>query len=197
MKRIITWLMIIVLCLGFVGCEELDKTPSEIALKPGKFDIYDFAIYDTETEKQIYLGMSKKEVDNILGESVQDKIIKSKYSYNGLEIAYRNDKVVSIKISSNDLDKYDRYITNRNIFIGSHKQDVITAYGIDWKAKQSGNYVILRKNNEFILLQNIKTIEDYKKYDTDDILFISFLADTDNNINCISICDYNYGMLLK
>lgn len=197
MKRIITWLMIIVLCLGFVGCEELDKTPSEIALKPGKFDIYDFAIYDTETEKQIYLGMAKKEIDAILGEAIQDGLIKAKYSYDGLEVAYRDDKVVSIKLSSNDLSKYDRYVTNRNIFLGVNKKDVIAVYGVDWEAEQSGNYIILRKNNEFVLLQNIKTIEDYKKYDTDNIFFISFLADADNNINCISICDYNYGMLLK
>ena len=197
MRKNVAILLIFVLCFIVVGCTEINKKPSEIDLKPGKFELYDLSIYDTETEKQIYLGMAKKEIDAILGEAIQDGLIKAKYSYDGLEVAYRDDKVVSIKLSSNDLSKYDRYVTNRNIFLGVNKKDVIAVYGVDWEAEQSGNYIILRKNNEFVLLQNIKTIEDYKKYDTDNIFFISFLADADGNVNCITICDYNYGMLLK
>lgn len=65
MRNIISALIVFILCLGLVGCDKINKKPLELTLEPGKFDLYDCAIYDTKTEKQIYLGMLKKEVDKI------------------------------------------------------------------------------------------------------------------------------------
>ena len=79
--------MIFILCFGFVGYEEANKKPTEIVLAPSKIDAYDLALYDTKNEKQIYLGMSKKDVDSILSESIQDELIKTKYSYSIFNIA--------------------------------------------------------------------------------------------------------------
>lgn len=196
MRKFIAILMIFILCFGFAGCDKVNKKPSEINLKSREFDLYDFAIYDTKTEHQIYLGMSKKEVDKLLEESIQDKSVKNKYSYSGFCVIYRDNKIVSMSLSTKDLSTYDRFITNRNVFLGINKKDAVDMYGVDWESEKSGTYIILRKDKQFILLENLQ-VNDYEKYDTSNIFFISFLSDDKGNINYISISDYNYGMFFK
>ncbi len=196
MRKNVVILLIFVLCFIVVGCTKINKKPSEIDLKPGKFELYDLSIYDTKTQKQIHLGMSKKEVDSILGKPVKAENIAAQYSYDGFYVAYRDDKVVYMSIHVDDISPYDRFITNRNISLGDNKKDVVEAYGVDWQSEKSGTYIILRKDNQFVLLENSQ-IDDYKKYDTNNIFFISFISNDENKIDCISISDYNYGRFLK
>lgn len=197
MRKNVAILLIFVLCFIVVGCAEIkNKKPSEIDLKPGKFELYDLSIYDTKTQKQIHLGMSKKEVDSILGEPVKSEKIVSQYSYDGFYVAYRDDKVVYMSIHVDDISPCDRFITNRNISLGDNKKDVVEAYGVDWQSEELGTYIILRKDNQFVLLENSQ-IDDYKEYDTNNIFFISFISNDKDKIDCISISDYNYGKFLK
>jgi|BioPla2DNA2_1021312.scaffolds.fasta_scaffold14702_6 hypothetical protein len=197
MRKNVAILLIFVLCFIVVGCTEIkNKKPSEIDLKPGKFELYDLSIYDTETKKQIYLGMPKKEVDSILGEPVKAEKIAVQYSYDGFCVAYRDDKVVYMSIHVDDISPYDRFITNRNISLGDNKKDVVEAYGADWQSEKLGTYIILRKDNQFVLLE-ISQIDDYKEYDTNNIFFISFKSNDKDKIDYISISDYNYGRFLK
>ena len=194
MRKNVAILLIFVLCFIIIGCTEINKKPSEINLKPGEFGIYDLSIYDTKTQKQIYLGMSKEEVDSILGTPVKVKDIVTQYSYDNFYVAYRDDKIVSMLISADDINPYDRFITNRNISLGSYKKDVVKAYGVDWQSEKSGTYILLRKNDQFVFLEKI---DDDKKYDTNNIFFISFISNDKDKIDYISISDYNYGKFLK
>lgn len=198
MKKNVAILLIFVLCFIVVGCTEIkNKKPSEIDLKPGKFELYDLSIYDTKTKKQIYLGMPKKEVDSILGEPVKAENIVAQYSYDGFYVAYRDDKVVYMSMHVDDITPYDRFITNRNISLGDNKKDVVEAYGADWQSEELGTYIILRKDNQFVLLEEISQIDDYKEYDTNNIFFITFKSNDKDKIDYISISDYNYGHFLK
>ena len=197
MRKNVAILLIFVLCFIVVGCTEIkNKKPSEINLKPGKFELYDLSIYDTKTQKQIHLGMSKKEVDSILGKPVKVENIVAQYSYDGFYVAYRDDKVVYMSIDVDDISPYDRFITNRNISLGDNKKDVVEAYGADWQSEELGTYIILRKDNQFVLLE-ISQIDDYKEYDTNNIFFITFIFNDEDKIDYISISDYNYGHFLK
>jgi len=197
MRKNVAILLIFVLCFIVVGCTEIkNKKPSEIDLKPGKFELYDLSIYDTKTKKQIYLGMPKKEVDSILGEPVKSENIVAQYSYDGFYVSYRDDKVVYMSIDVDDISPYDRFITNRNISLGDNKKDVVEAYGADWQGEELATYIILRKDNQFVLLE-ISQIDDYKEYDTNNIFFITFIFNDEDKIDYISISDYNYGHFLK
>ena len=197
MRKNVAILLIFVLCFIVVGCTEIkNKKPSEINLKPGKFELYDLSIYDTKTQKQIHLGMSKKEVDSILGKPVKVENIVAQYSYDGFYVAYRDDKVVYMSIDVDDISPYDRFITNRNISLGDNKKDVVESYGADWQGEELATYIILRKDNQFVLLE-ISQIDDYKEYDTNNIFFITFIFNDEDKIDYISISDYNYGHFLK
>ena len=190
MKKIISMLMICVICLNFIGCDVINKHPSDIEFEPGVFNMYDLSIYDSKSEKQIYIGMDKKDVDKILGDSIQDDSYNPECSYDGFKIKFKDDKIISMNLSTLYLEKYDRYITNRGIFLGMRKQDVLEVYGVDWRSDMGGTYVLLKKDNRLILLTDV---QDSKKYNTDDMFFISFMFSNNGGIvDYISIRDYNH-----
>lgn len=92
----------------------------------------DLCLIDTVSGKKVTLGMSKDEIESICGEAVRTD--RNTTIYDGIVVTYKDDKAVSLSVSSGvfDGDSATRYKTSRGIAIGMSHTDFFKAYGSDY-----------------------------------------------------------------
>ncbi|MDQ6423222.1 copper amine oxidase N-terminal domain-containing protein [Paenibacillus sp. LHD-117] len=108
-----------------VGWDEETET-IWISDDPGEFTVEDLHVKDSVTGATFALGMTKEEVEAILGEP--DDEFLGRYMYEGLEVYYRENKAAGFIIDAGD-NLTNRFRTNRDIGLGNPKNDVFEAYG--------------------------------------------------------------------
>ncbi|RRJ61777.1 hypothetical protein EHV15_01390 [Paenibacillus oralis] len=121
----------IILLLLVTGCNSGNKADdidisalNKNAISPG-----DITILDNNNQK-VYLGMSRKSAEKILGSGEQSEEEKNNYDYeHGVKIIYVNDKVIAISLSS---ESENFYRTIRGVHIGMLKDKVINLYGEEY-----------------------------------------------------------------
>lgn len=112
MKRLGVLTLAFVMCLSLFGCG------GEVTAENMSSD----TIYNTELGYAVSLGMTKKEVDTMLGEPVKN------YSYDygdGLSIDYEDGKVKRLWLSRT----FGPWVVQHGIYPGKTVEDVIDAFG--------------------------------------------------------------------
>ncbi|KNY25444.1 hypothetical protein [Pseudobacteroides cellulosolvens] len=88
-----------------ISTEGFVNTPiPTFSFDKNKIKLKDLSLLDPVTNKTIYIGMSRKEVEEIFKNSNKVNRGISFCVYNGIEVHYMNDKVISLKY---DDDKWD------------------------------------------------------------------------------------------
>lgn len=115
MKRIVSAVLVLMLCLGLAGCGEKTYTND------------DLAIYDTQTEQLIRLGDSKENVEKILGKAKSEKdyelFVSCEYN-DGMDVTYDTEnKVKEIQIVDFSHDDPYRYKLPSGVRFGATVTD--------------------------------------------------------------------------
>lgn len=154
---------------------------------PGEFTMEDLSIKDALTGIVISLGMSREEVDNKL--SVEPEVdFRGLYDYDGLQICYRDNKVVGLIVSASD-NVTNRYRTNREIGIGSSKSLVYEQYGNargDENA-DSSTYFFLNENGS---LKKVQSMELWKTEGTHYSLGVNYFDNTNRTVSLLVMGDH-------
>ncbi len=206
MKR---FLLVVLAIILFVGCAqnsaEVNSRVSKIdnikvngnessdtKISDIEFELNDLGVYDKISKQHILLGMSKEEVEDIIGKPDNDA--KEIYNYDGLGIRYRNDIVVALFLDYHNKDKpWERYETHRKTTIGSTKREVLTQYGTKWQSSRSGYYLLQKNGNKVRCLAD-KSFEDLKdiKLNNIYIYIINFFLNENMEVQTILIGDKDY-----
>ena len=150
----------------------------------------DLFIIDQDSNKKIGLGMKKSEIENILGLSTNTS--NNWYVYDGIHIAFRNDKVVGLRLLD---DSNGRYLTTRTVGVGSPKNKLLEAYG-DFligntlQEQYIDIYIEYTKDGRYKVLDKDDRINHENE---DNIYIISFIMDIDEVIKSVWIIDYLFG----
>ncbi len=183
----------------FIKSEDITTVLSPEKFKPEYFCESDLAIYDSVTNKEIKLFMTKNEIDKILG--TKGKATENAYMYNyfGLNVYYRDNlTAVFLDLKSNETK---RYSTVRKIALGDTKSDIIKLYG-DFlgsdKNLDSADYFIENRNGLYYYLKYATSLDKskFEKFDKDKTCIITFYFNG-NDINRISIYEFRFGLELK
>ena len=129
MKKVMSLVMVLVCFAAMAGCGTDKQTGGEVKYKPGTFTKEDFALINTEKNVTFTLGMTKEEVESVLGKEVE--VVNRLYGYSdGLTIYYREGRVAAIGIYDLDKEQFTLpYKTYRGITLGSTANDVEKLYG--------------------------------------------------------------------
>ena len=160
-------ILLIVFISHLCSCSSLTKS------QPVALSINDIIVYNENKEK-IYLGMSKFDVEAVLGKP--DKIGLS-YNYDsGINIAYSENNVVTSIVLTN-LNKKSNYQTFRGINISSSYHDVIAIYGNSFLAKDNKSYNLEYWFDPFrnITLRSKDDMKSYAKKINDVIVLLNFV----------------------
>lgn len=180
------WIILFLMLFIVGGC----STGSESYLAKN-----DLVIFGRGSDIKIGIGMERSEVDHALGTPVVDpnNII---HDYNGVQVGYRENKVVGIVLQA---DSGDLFTTRRGIRIGSTKSALIRAYGTFLRDEdfeehaQHISIIIEEKNGTFEVLgpNGIINHENEKK------LYMLAFALHSKKVESISILDYVFATRLK
>ncbi len=146
MKKVMSLVMVLVCFVAMAGCGEMKESDFE----PGKLVKEDFALINTETGVKLTLGMTKKEIEKLIGEPTGESSVGIDYT-EALHIIYRDDKA-AIFIAYEDTYKTPRGIQPEQ----SKMSDINAKYGgkgvIDSDFDKEGD-------PGYIYLLNLKTKE--------------------------------------
>ncbi len=165
---------------------------------PDKFSIKDLSVYTAKDRKPVTYGMSKEEVEKVVGKPLDDsQTLSNSFSYKGCTILYRDNKAVLISVLSEDNIHEISLITNRDIKLGDSSGDIALKYGDETMATANDiTFCFQKKNSSMTLLQT----NDLNSYSTDstDIYFIDFYVNRNNNtVSSITIGDRKAISLLR
>jgi len=173
-KIIIGLLVVVIVLLAvLLGYQFRDKLGIQKGLNKPDYQYYanqftedDLSLFDKKTGKRISYGMTKEKLDDLLGTptEVESSLFKyplSSYTYpDGLEIIYRLDRVISLRITPASID---RYVTMRNIGLSNNPADPLVAYGglPTIQGINADSYLFRHSNGMFNkLVENNTTFED-------------------------------------
>ena len=131
MKKVMSLVMVLVCFVAMAGCGTDKQTGGEVKYKPGTFTKEDFALINTEKNATFTLGMTKEEVESVLGKEVE-VVNEGVYKYSDcLIVTYRDGKVASMSIYSSVFGDNDisPYMTPRGIKLKDTKEKVQKKYG--------------------------------------------------------------------
>jgi len=184
-KILIGVLMIaaVVVILSFIDLAPAEPTASSEITKD--FTAEDFSIFDVITFKNISLGMTKEQVDEILGKSTVNEREYSQlleYDYSGLYVIYRNNKVVNLRVNKHTSKDSFRFQSARSVGIGDSAEDVLIKY----------NNMNIGESWIGCTLYGDKIISESEadKYDSEKVHLLYFAKDTNDKIYLITIMDY-------
>ena len=192
MKKVMSLVMVLVCFAAMAGCGTDKQTGGEVKYKPGTFTKEDFALINTEKNVTFTLGMTKEEVESVLGKEVE-VVNNRNYVYSdGIYIIYRNDKIVSLSIDNVDEDKYDLpYKTVRGIQLYDTKKKVQEVYG-EFDCKYGGTYYLNEETGKSYMEKLPDFKPEWAKGDLTKTYIIdmrNIKGDEETNITQITISD--------
>ncbi|OKP92069.1 hypothetical protein A3844_02865 [Paenibacillus helianthi] len=151
----------------------------------------DLGIVKVDNDKEIVrYGMSRANVEKVLGESEESKLKNMVFYENGVAVIYRDNSVVAILIGE---ESKGIYKTTQGAEINMNKEDIKNIYGND-------NAIEKTKNLDYIY----DSVE--KKYLTDmpvepedrtKIYHVSVMFNDNGEVEKISVLDNNAAVLAK
>ena len=185
MKKVMSLVMVLVCFVAMAGCGEMKESDFE----PGKLVKEDFALINTETGVKLTLGMTKKEIEKLIGEPTAESSWSNDYT-DALCIKYRGDKA-AIFIAYEDIYKTPRGIQPEQ----SKMSDVSTKYGkgvIDSDFEKEGdpgyNYFLNLKTKEMVTNTVNKEYAN-KNLPLKDIAMLSFGTDDGETVFSVVVSD--------
>ena len=185
MKKVMSLVMVLVCFVAMAGCGEMKESDFE----PGKLVKEDFALINTETGVKLTLGMTKKEIEKIVGEPISETSFDKEYK-GELYITYRDDKAVMF-IAYEDIYKTPRGIQPEQ----SKMSDVSTKYGkgvIDSDFEKEGdpgyNYLLNLKTKEMVTNTVNKEYAN-NNLSLKDIAMLSFGTDDGETVFSVVVSD--------
>ena len=179
MKKVMSLVMVLVCFVAMAGCGEMKESDFE----PGKLVKEDFAVIHIETGKKLTLGMTKKEIEKIVGEPTAEYSIGTDYK-GELTIRYRGDKVSEIAVF---LTKgTPAYKTPRGIAQFSKISDMKEKYGkyvidsdFDKEGEEDSYYYIMNLKNNEVIKETVNKEYANSVLPIKDIAVLGFNADVD------------------
>ncbi|CAN7314144.1 hypothetical protein [Paenibacillus sp. LjRoot56] len=172
------------------------STGSEKVLQkqePGIFYKSYLQVQELTTNVKVSFDMSKEQVDEILGKSDKKNFLGI-YSYEGLEVFYRNNKVVGLLLS---LDKQTtkKFLTSRGIGLGSMFEDVKKKYGESVIDKNNNiTYIFEEVNGKYVIRKSkSEVIEPSNTY----VISMNANNGLDKGITTLHIFDYKFAYETK
>ena len=185
MKKVMSLVMVLVCFVAMAGCGEMKESDFE----PGKLVKEDFALINTETGVKLTLGMTKKEIEKLIGEPTAESSLSSHYT-EALYIIYRDDKA-AVFIAYEDIYKTPRGIQPEQ----SKMSDVSAKYGkgvIDSDFEKEGdpgyNYFLNLKTKEMVTNTVNKEYAN-KNLPLKDIAMLSFGTDDGETVFSVVVSD--------
>ncbi|MHA6480877.1 hypothetical protein ACX1C1_03035 [Paenibacillus sp. strain BS8-2] len=135
----------------------------------------DLGIDDAVTGAQIRLGMTKAEVEKLLG--APDDEIMGRDLYNGLQVYYRDDKAAGLIVAASD-NETNRYRTHREIGLGSSYREILSQYGGPQSQEPLYNDIAINyvfSNNNGTLEKVTKPITPVDNWNLSETYYISIL----------------------
>lgn len=118
----------------------------------------DLSLYDTETNKEIHLGMTKEEIEDALGEPLEKTDHFPYYDAPGISIGFRDGisvlfalKKVEESEGENDSeeDVAGRFKTSRGITVNSSYEDFQKKYPASIRQQNSYQLTLLREDSKY------------------------------------------------
>ncbi|MDP4087854.1 MAG: hypothetical protein Q8930_01135 [Bacillota bacterium] len=157
---------------------------------PGKFGVSDLSIYDTQSKKSISYGMTKEEVEKILGQSDgKSQTVPNSFSYGNCSILYRDNKLVLITLNSDESFKEERFVTNRGTKLGDKPENIIDKYGDATTNIPNDITFYFQKSSFNLMLVKEEDLVSFSKDSTDVYLIDFYTNGTNNTISSIYIGD--------
>lgn len=181
------FILVTVLLVALVGCSKEVASPKDYKFKAGKFTDQDLTFYDLKTKKIISYGMSKSDLEEILGAPTQTGSFPKIDIYDGLNVKFRDDQLVGMVVNDSD-----RFVTMRDIAIGDSREQVEEVYGEASNEANDLNYIIYKKGSKFIYPYEVNDSTE-----TTGVYYISFTFDYDDEVSMIFISDYDFAVNLK
>jgi hypothetical protein len=171
-----------------------DTGTISISNKAGEFVMEDLSITDNMSSSVIQLGMSQDEVELKLGKPT-DVNFMNMYNYNGLQVYYRDHKVVGLIVKASE-NTTNRYRTSKNLGLGSSLNEVFSQYGngkVD-EEFHAVTYLFDYENEKLIKNDARSTFTDgTSSY----AMSISYFENSNKTIGMILIGDYTFTYLTK
>jgi len=196
--------VVIILLAALLGYQFRDKLGIHKGLYKPNYQYYanqfkedDLSLFDKKTGKRISYGITKEELDDLLGTPTKEdstlfKYPLSSYTYpDGLEIVYRLDRAINLRITPSNTD---RYVTMRNIGLANNPKDPLVAYGglPTIQGTNADSYLFRHSNGLFNkLAENTTTIENSLS-----TYLIDFSKENDKLV-LITLTDMQFAMYLK
>ncbi|MGG4398221.1 hypothetical protein ABEX25_28525 [Paenibacillus thiaminolyticus] len=177
----------LVLLLLLMGC-------SGQKYKPDTFSQDDMCIVKTKGKAKVCYGMSRSEVEKVLGTGKKESTVAGMFTYDfGIRIFYRknNDGVAGIIL---DQDSKDVFKTARGIEIGMPKEDFKKIHGESHALENKDyiTYVFDPKTNEFLDEKYYEQKRDLEEMER--IYLLSNRFDINGSIDMISLFDLKMGI---
>lgn len=133
-------ILILLVSIGFLIYQSFLSTNEDGTYKPGVYTIKDLEVTDTKTNSIIRIGMTKDELTEILGQETEI-LINKMYNFDGLHVFFRDNKVAAMMVNASD-NKSNRFITHRDVGLGTVLTDVFERYGEEEINESYGAYTL-------------------------------------------------------
>jgi hypothetical protein len=185
---------ILVLLMMLTACGDSNSSYqlSEDSFIPGKFQASDLSFYKKNEKDIIRLGMSKQEVEDILGEPIRKIDFFNIYEYSGVKVHYNKNNIVNALMIDDNTKHNKTYMSPRGIQYGDTVDSIVSKYGDQAIRDESGSsisltYIIEKVDDEYISRNSIDQV-----INVDNTYLISMLIDKYGML-FIMIADYYFG----
>ncbi|MRN52559.1 hypothetical protein [Paenibacillus monticola] len=172
-------LILTILIISLMGCSS--------GFKPDTFSEKDFAFQKVDdVNAKIHYGMTRKEVEKILGEGEESYLASVIYK-NGVIVMYSKEKVVGFALSE---DSHGFYKTSRGVEVGMSKQNIIELFGEKYAIETpegSLDYMYNLEDKKLLSNEFLKTAD--QKYKENTYLFTAFFNE-DGSIRNVYLLDH-------
>lgn len=173
-----------------------DKDTIWISDDPGELTMEDLGIDDALTGAQIRLGMTREEVEKLLGAPDDERWGRDMYE--GLQVFYRDNKAAGFIVDASD-NETNRYRTTRGIGLGSPYREILSQYGsprYQGQLYDSIDVSYMFKNENGALDKVTKPISPLDDWDNTKVYYLSILLFNNSNqtLGYLMIGDQHFVM---
>lgn len=163
---------------------------------PGELTMEDLGIDDALSGAQVRLGMTREEIEGLLGEPDDERWGRDMYE--GLQVFYRDNKAAGFIVDPSD-NETNRYRTPKGIGLGSPYRHILSQYG---SPRSQGplyssigvNYLFTQSNGKLEkITKNLNPMDDWDHTQMY-CLSISLFNNTNRTLGFLMIGDYHFVM---
>jgi hypothetical protein len=182
---------ILVVLFMFTGCG-VTQEMANTNFAPNVFIKDDFALYDSQNESMVNIGMQRQEVEKVFGKHVDTIDFLGVYEYDGFKVHYKDNKVDAIMIDENTVNNQE-FHTPRGTQYFSPFNEVVEKYGSSGIVDESKDnisltYIVELVDGEYIIRNSLREINDRKN-----VFTISANFYQKEKLYSLMIADYFYS----